>query len=183
MKITVLTFRVNEIIINKLIKKLYWVSGFLGIGEKNLKSSQSFSSSSLNLNENIKNPFLFSVDQATLFHFVEGNFILKCPQPFRKKWSVLSILRASSPFGVVARSHATATRVRTEETRVRVASSLARAFSHGLLRSLARSLKCSVTYWICQTQLSPFTFLIFEIFSNKSIKIIYFFRIFRKGLR
>ena len=39
MKITVLTFRVNEIIINKLIKKLYWVSGFLRIGEKNLKSN------------------------------------------------------------------------------------------------------------------------------------------------
>ena len=39
MKITVLTFRVNEIIINKLIKKLYCVSGFLRIGEKNLESN------------------------------------------------------------------------------------------------------------------------------------------------
>ena len=58
-----------------------------------------------------------------------------------KKWfvtggSLLSSLRASSPFGMRSRDSHT-----RKETRVRGASSLTRGFSHGLLRSLARRLK------------------------------------------
>lgn len=152
MKITVLTFRVNEIIINKLIKKLYWVSGFLRIGEKNLTSNLILLVVLVLVLESkrkYKKPLPFLSGPGYFISFCWRKFHIKVPPAISEKM-VSAKYPASklSVWGSREKSRDSHTR---EETRVRVASSLARAFSHGLLRSLARSLKCSVTYWICQT--------------------------------
>ena len=120
------------------------------------------------------------MDQATLFHFVEGNLILKCPQPFRKKWSVLSILRASSSFGVVARSHATATRVRRRECewlRRSLARSLTACFARLLAALSAQSLTGFVKpsylllhfLYLKSSVINPLRLFIFSGFSEKDL--------------
>lgn len=86
---------------------------------------------------------------------------------------MLSILRASSPFGVVARSHATATRVRRRECEW-LRRSLARSLTAFFARLLAALSAQSLTGFVKPSYLLLHFLYLKSSVINPLLKIIYF---------